>query len=63
MAELRAKARVLDHSATRRKLAASSPEAVMRTCPICSRELEERKCKLFCPDPMCSYFLSCADYY
>lgn len=38
-------------------------EALMRTCPICSSELEERKCKLFCPDPRCGYFLSCADYY
>ena len=35
----------------------------MRTCPICSATLEERKCKLFCSDPYCGYFLSCADYY
>ena len=63
MEEIRAKARVLEHSARRQKPSAPSPETVMRTCPICSRELEERKCKLFCPDPVCGYFLSCADYY
>jgi hypothetical protein len=41
----------------------ASPDEVMRTCPNCGRHLEERKCKLFCPDPRCGYFLSCADYY
>ncbi len=35
----------------------------MRTCPICGSELAERKCKLYCPDPRCGYFLSCADFY
>jgi len=35
----------------------------MRTCPNCGSEVAERKCKLFCPDPRCGYFLSCADYY
>lgn len=35
----------------------------MRTCPTCGKELAERKCKLYCPDPICGYFLSCADYY
>ena len=38
-------------------------EQLMRTCPNCGRQLEERKCKLFCPEPRCGYFLSCADYY
>jgi hypothetical protein len=38
-------------------------ERLMRTCPNCSTELEERKCKLFCPRPGCGYFLSCADFY
>ena len=38
-------------------------EELMRTCPNCGSELAERKCKLFCPDPRCGYFLSCADYY
>jgi hypothetical protein len=41
----------------------ASPDEVMRTCPNCSRRLEERKCKLFCPDPRCGFYLSCADYY
>ncbi len=35
----------------------------MRTCPNCGARLAERKCKLFCPDPRCGYYLSCADYY
>ncbi|MEM7052698.1 MAG: hypothetical protein AAF604_23745 [Acidobacteriota bacterium] len=43
--------------------ATANPDLVMRTCPICGKELAERKCKLFCPDPVCGYFLSCADYY
>ena len=41
----------------------ASPEELMRTCPICGRELAERKCKLFCPDPRCNYYLSCSDFY
>jgi len=41
----------------------ASPEDVMRTCPNCGQRLQERKCKLFCPDPRCGYYLSCADYY
>jgi Zn finger protein HypA/HybF involved in hydrogenase expression len=30
-------------------------------CPTCSTRLEQRKCKLFCPN--CGYYMSCADYY
>lgn len=41
----------------------TDPERAMRTCPTCGKELAERKCKLYCPDPICGYFLSCADYY
>jgi len=40
----------------------ADPDRLMRTCPICGKELAERKCKLYCPDPVCGYFLSCADY-
>lgn len=41
----------------------TDPERVMRTCPICGKELAERKCKLTCPDPRCGYYLSCSDFY
>ncbi|HEY2294128.1 MAG TPA: hypothetical protein VGM86_25785 [Thermoanaerobaculia bacterium] len=41
----------------------ASSDEVMRTCPNCGRRLEERKCKLFCPDTRCGFYLSCADYY
>lgn len=38
-------------------------EAPIRTCPNCGAELQERKCKLFCPRPACGYYLSCSDFY
>jgi len=48
---------------------ADAPESVshvhetepMLYCPVCSRRLAERKCKLFCEQ--CGYYMSCADYY
>ena len=33
----------------------------MLYCPVCSRRLAERKCKLCCEQ--CGYYVSCADYY
>ncbi|MSV35075.1 MAG: hypothetical protein EXQ47_05680 [Bryobacterales bacterium] len=33
----------------------------MLHCPVCSRRLSERKCKLVCEQ--CGYYMSCADYY
>lgn len=41
----------------------ADPGTVMRTCPVCGKELAERKCKLYCPDPVCGYYLSCSDFY
>jgi Zn finger protein HypA/HybF involved in hydrogenase expression len=35
-------------------------EALVRTCPNCSAELEEKQCKLICP--RCHYYMSCSDY-
>jgi hypothetical protein len=36
-------------------------EDASRYCPVCSRRLESRRCKLICP--VCGYYMSCADYY
>ncbi len=33
----------------------------MLWCPVCSKRLSQRKCKLFCKT--CGYYMSCADYY
>jgi len=30
-------------------------------CPVCSRRLAERRCKLVCE--RCGYYMSCGDYY
>jgi hypothetical protein len=42
---------------------AADPGTVQRTCPVCGKQLAERKCKLYCPDPVCGYYLSCSDFY
>ena len=39
----------------------ASENEPMLYCPVCSRRLTERKCKLFCEQ--CGYYMSCADYY
>jgi hypothetical protein len=36
-------------------------EDASRYCPVCSKRLESRRCKLVCP--VCGYYMSCADYY
>jgi len=36
-------------------------EEPMLYCPVCSKRLTPRKCKLFCE--RCGYYMSCADYY
>jgi hypothetical protein len=36
-------------------------EEPMLYCPVCSKRLAPRKCKLICEQ--CGYYLSCADYY
>jgi hypothetical protein len=36
-------------------------EEPMLYCPVCSRKLAARKCKLFCE--ICGYYMSCSDYY
>ena len=42
-------------------LVAAAREDVSRFCPVCSRRLESRRCKLICS--VCGYYMSCADYY
>lgn len=37
------------------------PEEVLRYCPVCSRPLASKHCKLVCPG--CGYYMSCSDYY
>jgi methionyl-tRNA synthetase len=39
----------------------SDEQEPMLYCPVCSRHLTERKCKLLCEQ--CGYYMSCADYY
>ncbi len=39
----------------------SEPERLVRTCPNCSAQLIEQRCKLLCP--RCHYYMSCSDYY
>jgi hypothetical protein len=39
----------------------ASENEPMLYCPVCSRRLAERKCKLFCGQ--CGYYMSCADFY
>ena len=44
-----------------REASASRQEDASRYCPICSKRLESRRCKLICN--VCGYYMSCADYY
>ena len=50
----------LTPEATERSKVGSENEPMLY-CPVCSRRLTERKCKLFCEQ--CGYYMSCADYY
>jgi len=47
-----------DHAAPSPQTSDTEP---MLFCPVCSRRLAQRKCKLFCEQ--CGYYMSCADYY
>jgi hypothetical protein len=42
-------------------MGSKSDDEPMLYCPVCSRRLTARKCKLFCET--CGYYMSCADYY
>ena len=56
--------KTLDTTPADTALADTSPareREPMLYCPVCSRRLAERKCKLYCEQ--CGYYMSCADYY
>jgi hypothetical protein len=42
---------------------ASSDLEPSRACPNCGAVLEERKCKLLCPNRECGYYMSCSEFY
>ena len=54
-------ARTADRDADEKRTLVSDHEEPMLYCPVCSRRLTARKCKLFCET--CGYYMSCADYY
>jgi hypothetical protein len=43
------------------RVESNEQEDPMRYCPVCSKRLESRRCKLICN--VCGYYMSCADYY
>jgi hypothetical protein len=51
----------VDEQATTQNTSRKNDDEPMLYCPVCSRRLSERKCKLFCEQ--CGYYMSCADYY
>ena len=51
----------IDSRNTDERAKAAPENEPMLYCPVCSRRLTERKCKLFCEQ--CGYYMSCADYY
>jgi predicted RNA-binding Zn-ribbon protein involved in translation (DUF1610 family) len=41
---------------------ANREQTAVHTCPNCGSALVERSCKLVCPTPACSYYLSCSNF-
>ena len=42
------------------ELPALDLQRILNTCPTCSSELEEQRCKLSCEK--CGFYVSCADF-
>jgi hypothetical protein len=43
------------------QVAVPGVEDASQYCPVCSQQLESRRCKLICS--VCGYYMSCSDYY
>ena len=43
-------------------MVSNAPASIpMLYCPVCSKRLESRRCKLICEG--CGYYMSCSDFY
>lgn len=56
-------ARGADDEKTAPPSPATSDREPSRLCPNCGAALEERHCKLLCPNRECGYYMSCSEFY
>ena len=60
--------RLLDTTATSQSVGSpgiepDDPGELMLVCANCGARMDERKCKLICPNGQCGYYMSCSDFY